>query len=52
MEWQWKKMETLKKVSFVLCMEDGYLPDLTDEEQQEKKELTKQRDGFFHRWIG
>ena len=42
--------ERLRKVVFSLSPEDGYLPDLTEEEMQMQEEDSKKRNGWFHQW--
>ena len=40
----------MRKVIFKLEEFDGYRPGLSPEEQKEKEEREKERDGIFHCW--
>lgn len=41
----------LRKVSFAIGYRNGYDPDMTDEELKEEHERTRERAGFFHKWV-
>lgn len=42
--------EKLRKITFSLAYY-YFEPDLTDEQQKEQEEETRQRDGYFHKWV-
>ncbi len=42
--------EKLRKITFSLAYY-YFEPDLTDEQQKEQEEETRQRNGYFHKWV-
>ena len=42
--------EKLRKVTFRLNYVNGFVPDLTEKEEQEKEEQERERQGYFHEW--
>lgn len=42
--------DNLRKVTFKL-LKDGYQPNLTQVETADKINLTRERNGFFHKWV-
>ena len=40
----------LRKVTFRLNYRNGFEPDLTQEEEKEREEQTRERQGYFHVW--
>lgn len=43
--------EELRKVTFCIGYPDGFDPDATEEESQYEFERTRERDGYFHKWV-
>lgn len=41
----------LRKVAFAIGYRNGFDPDMTDEELKEEHERTRERAGFFHKWV-
>lgn len=41
----------LRKVAFAIGYRNGYNPDMTDEKLKEELERTRERAGFFHKWV-
>lgn len=44
------KKESLRKVSFSIACRQ-FEPDLSEEEQKQHGEETRERDGYFHQWV-
>ena len=42
--------EKLRKITFSLAYY-YFEPDLTDEQHKEQEEETRQRNGYFHKWV-
>ena len=43
--------EELRKVAFCAGYGNYFDPDQTEEERQHEIELTRERDGYFHKWV-
>lgn len=41
----------LRKVTFCIGYRNGFDPDATEEERQHEFERTRERDGYFHKWV-